>query len=281
MRVAVIGSKGQLGSDLMKVFDAAIPFTHGDVEIVDFNSCVKLKSFSLDVVINTAAFHKTDACEVDPFKTFNVNAIGSRNLAEVCRDIGACYVYISTDYVFDGNKGMPYTEEDSPSPINTYGISKLAGEYYARLAEKYYIIRVSSLFGVAGASGKGGNFVETMIQKARNKEEIRVVDDMIMSPTYTKDAAGMMKKILENRLPYGIYHVVNSGFCSWYEFARAIFSHLNLNPNLKPIKTSDLVYKAKRPMFSALENKKLASFGLKMPDWRDALKRYLSEKKYL
>jgi dTDP-4-dehydrorhamnose reductase len=120
-----------------------------------------------------------------------------------------------------------------------------------------------------------------MIQKARNNEEIKVVDDMIMSPTYTKDAAGMIKKILEERLPYGIYHVVNDGFCSWYEFAETIFSLLNLKSNLKPIKTSDLIYKARRPKFSALENKKLATFGLKMPNWRDALKRYLSEKKYL
>jgi dTDP-4-dehydrorhamnose reductase len=283
MRVAIIGSRGQLGSDLVKAFKSVevIPLVHEEIEVTDYNSCVKLKSYFPDVVINTAAFHKTDACEDDPFKTFSINAIGSKNVVKICSEIGACYVYISTDYVFNGEKGRPYTEEDSPSPINTYGISKVAGEQYAKLAERYYIVRVSSLFGVAGASGKGGNFVETMIQKARNNEEIKVVDDMIMSPTYTKDAAGMIKKILEERVPYGIYHVVNDGFCSWYEFAETIFSLLNLKSNLKPIKTSDLIYKARRPKFSALENKKLATFGLKMPNWRDALKRYLSEKKYL
>ncbi|MCD6317895.1 dTDP-4-dehydrorhamnose reductase [Candidatus Aerophobetes bacterium] len=283
MKVAIIGSKGQLGSDLVKVFDKSdvIPLTHDQIEVKDYTSCKKIIDLSPDVVINTAAFHKTDDCEDNPLETFKVNAIGSKNVADVCKRIKAVYVYISTDYVFDGEKGAPYTEDDTPNPINTYGISKLAGEHYAKLAEKYYIIRVSSLFGKAGASGKGGNFVETMIKKAKNKEKITVVDDMIMSPTYTKDAARAIKKIIEEDLPYGIYHASNSGFCSWYEFARKIFELLNLDVDIKPIKTKDLTLRAKRPVFSALESKRLSKYGLKIPNWQKALRDYLHEKGYL
>ncbi|MFB0562655.1 MAG: dTDP-4-dehydrorhamnose reductase [Candidatus Lokiarchaeia archaeon] len=283
MKVAIIGSRGQLGSDLVKVFESemVIPLAHEDIEVTDYGSCAKLNNLSPDVMINTAAFHKTDACEDDPFKAFSVNAVGSKNVAQICRKIGAVYVYISTDYVFDGTKGKPYTEGNPMSPINTYGISKVAGEHYAKFAERYYIIRVSSLFGVAGASGKGGNFVETMIQKAEKREEIKVVDDMVMSPTYTKDAALMIKNIVVDKLPFGVYHCSNKGYCSWYEFAKSIFESLNLDANLKQIKTEDLIQKVKRPKFSALESEKLEKYGLEMQEWREALREYLKEKGHL
>ena len=283
MKVAVIGSRGQLGSDLVKIFESekVIPLAHQDIEVTDYNSCAKLRTLSPDVVINTAAFHKTDACEDEPLKAFSVNAVGSRNVAQICKEIGAVYIYISTDYVFDGAKKKPYTESDPTSPINTYGISKVAGEHCAKFSDKYYIIRVSSLFGVAGASGKGGNFVETMIQKAEKREEIKVVDDMIMSPTYTKDAALTIKNIVEKKLPFGIYHCSNKGYCSWYEFAKSIFNSLGLEANLKPIKTEELTQKAKRPKFSALKSEKLEKQGLGMRDWKEALTEYLKEKGHL
>jgi dTDP-4-dehydrorhamnose reductase len=283
VKVVIIGSKGQLGSDLLKVFGSkvAIPLAHEDIEVTDYDSCAKLRGLSPDVVINTAAFHKTDACEDEPSKAFNVNAVGSKNVAQICKETGAVYVYISTDYVFDGTKGEPYTESDPSSPINTYGISKVAGEHYAKFAERYYIIRVASLFGVAGASGKGGNFVETMIQKAKKREEIQVVDDMIISPTYTKDAALTITNIIYNKLPFGIYHCTNKGYCSWYEFSKSIFESLNLNAKLRPIKTEILIQKAKRPKFSALESEKLAKYGLEIQEWTEALKEYLKEKGHL
>lgn len=283
MKVAIIGSSGQLGSDLVKVFDngEVIPLIHEEIEVRDYSSCAKLGSLSPDVVINTAAFHKTDACEDDPLKTFSVNAIGSKNVAQICGEIGASYVYISTDYVFDGNKGKPYTEEDLPNPINTYGISKVAGEHYAKLAKKYYIVRVSSLFGVSGARGKGGNFVETMIQKAKNNEEINVVCDMFMSPTYTKEAADIIKRIIKNKLPYGVYHASNKGYCSWYTFAEAIFKLLRLNTDIKPIKTEALNLKAKRPKFSALKSIVLSEHGINTREWKLALEEYLEEKGHL
>lgn len=283
MKVAVIGAKGQLGSDLVKIFKnhELIPLTHEDIKVEDLNSCKVLKEYSPDVIINTAAFHKTDECEEQPEKTFAINAIGARNNATIAKSINACAVYISTDYVFNGEKNSPYTEADMPSPINTYGISKLAGEFFTRMSENHYVFRVASLFGVAGASGKGGNFVETMIKKAENNEEIKVVDDMVISPTYTKDAAEMIKIIIEKNLPYGTYHVTNSSSCSWYEFAKAIFNDLELKANLSPIKTTSLNVKAKRPRFSALTSIKLKKYGLKMRDWKSALVDYLKEKGHL
>jgi dTDP-4-dehydrorhamnose reductase len=283
MKVAIIGSRGQLGSDLVKSFQGheVIPYEHDRIEVSDYASCQIIKGSKADVVINTAAFHKTDACEDDPQKTFAVNAIGARNIAGVCREMDAIAVYISTDYVFDGSQGRPYTEEDCPKPLNTYGISKVAGESYTKFAGKYYVMRVASLFGSAGASGKGGNFVEAMITKARNNEEITVVTDMVMSPTYTRDAAEMMKQILVNNLPFGIYHVTNSGCCSWYEFAGAIFEALGWEVRLSPTKTDFFPSKAKRPLFSALKSVQLQKYELEMQNWNRALHDYLVEKKYL
>ena len=191
-------------------------------------------------------------------------------------------VYISTDYVFDGTKGGPYTEKDTPNPLNVYGLSKYAGEVFTRnYSGRYYIIRVASLYGVAGARGKGGNFVEFMIQKDRNGEEIRVVDDMFMSPTYTRDVAVMLKRFLEIEPDFGVYHMVNEGYCSWYEFTKEIFSILGWDVQVIPIKSAELKRLAKRPLFSALKNEKLAKLGLRMRHWKDALKDYLVEKGWI
>ncbi|MGQ9531088.1 MAG: dTDP-4-dehydrorhamnose reductase [Candidatus Bathycorpusculaceae bacterium] len=281
MKIVVIGSTGQLGTDLMKVLGhehETIGLTHQDIEVTDHNSCQTLKKYHPDVVINSAAFHKTDQCEEEPIKTFTVNAIGAKNIAATSKEIEAATIFISTDYVFDGSKTRPYTENDIPNPINTYGISKLAGELYTKQNPKHYIIRVASLFGVAGASGKGGNFIETMLTKARKNESISVVDDMWMSPTYTKDAALTIKKIIEEKLPFGTYHATNKGYCTWFQFAEEIFKITNLKPNLTPIKTDQLQMKAKRPRFSALKSVKLPKYGIKMRDWREALYDYLTEK---
>ena len=226
MKIAVIGSTGQLGTDLMKTLNVGhdvVGLAHNDIEVADYESCLILKDHQPDVIINTAAFHKTDLCEDEPLKTFSVNALGARNVTVISKEIGATAVFISTDYVFDGIKKEPYTEDDVPAPVNTYGISKLAAEHFARQNPKHYIVRVASVFGEAGASGKGGNFVETMMTKAKKNESITVIDDMWMSPTYTKDAAAILKGILELQLPYGTYHATNKGYCSWYQFAQEIF----------------------------------------------------------
>jgi len=284
MRIVVIGSTGQLGTDLVKVLKndhEVIGLTHRDIEVSDYNSCLILKEHKPDVIVNTAAFHKTDQCEDEPLKAFQVNALGAKNVTTISREIGAITVYISTDYVFDGSKDSPYIENDTPNPINTYGISKLAGELYTKQNPKHYIFRVASLFGMAGASGKGGNFVETMITKAKKNESISVVDDMWMSPTYTKDAASIIKKVLELKLPFGIYHATNKGYCTWFQFAEEIFKLAGINADLKPIKTYQLQMKAKRPLFSALESVKLQEYNIKVRDWKQALHDYLVEKGHI
>ncbi|MEM2129506.1 MAG: dTDP-4-dehydrorhamnose reductase [Candidatus Bathyarchaeia archaeon] len=284
MKVAVIGSTGQLGQDLMKVLSRThevVGLMHRDIEVTDFASVQKLKELEPNVIVNTAAFHKTDQCEDEPLKTFAVNCIGARNVAAVSKEIGATDVFISTDYVFSGSKIEPYTEDDTPDPINTYGISKLAGELFTKQNPQHYIFRVASLFGVAGASGKGGNFVETMITKARNNEPISVIDDMWMSPTYTKDAAEAIKKVLEQQLPFGTYHLTNKGQCTWYAFAQEIFKLTGLTPNLKRITTNQLQTKAKRPPFSALKSIKLPHYNIGMRTWQEALRSYLAEKGHI
>ena len=283
MRVAVIGANGQLGTDLVGIFrEEAIPLTHKDLDVTDFESLKILKELKPDVIINTAAYVRVDDAEIYPEKAFAVNTIGALNVARIAEEIGAINVYISTDYVFDGEKGEPYTEDDAPNPINVYGASKYAGEIFTRnYSSRHYIVRVASLYGKAGASGKGGNFVEWVIEKAKRGEGLKIVNDQFMSPTHTKDVAGTLKEFLGLKPEFGIYHMVNEGFCSWYEFTRAIFEILGWDMEIKPIKSSELNRLARRPRFSALENRKLRKLGLSMPGWREGLREYLKEKGYL
>lgn len=284
MKISLIGSTGQLGHDLAKTLESeheVIGLTHQNIEVADYNSILTLKEQKPDVIINTAAFHKTDQCEAEPLKTFSVNAVGPKNVVAISKELNATAVFISTDYLFSGSKNEPYTEDDIPDPINTYGISKLAGEFFTKQHPNHYIFRVASLFGVAGASGKGGNFVETMITKAKKNEPISVVDDMWMSPTYTKDAAETIKKILELQLPFGTYHLTNQGSCTWFQFAQEIFKLTSLAPDLKRIETSKIQTKAKRPLFSVLKSVKLPKYNLEMRSWKEALFSYLVEKGHI
>jgi dTDP-4-dehydrorhamnose reductase len=240
-----------------------------------------LKKYQPDVVINTASFHKTVQCEVEPLKSFSVNSIGARNIAMITKEIDATTVYISTDYVFDGTKNEPYTENDIPAPINTYGISKLAGEYFTMQNPKHYILRIASVFGKTGARGKGGNFVETMIAKAKKNEPITVIDDLWMSPTYTRDTSLVLTKIVEKHFPHGIYHATNQGYCSWYQFAEKIFQFTGLTPDLTPIKVEQVKVKVNRPKFSAIKSIKLPQYGIDVPTWQEALREYLIEKGHI
>jgi len=214
MRVAVIGAGGQLGSDLVKAFDA-VPLKHGDIDVADPDSLNVLRDIKPDVVINAAAYVRIDDAEVEAEEAFRLNAIGALNVARACDEMDAINVYISTDYVFGGTKGEPYVEEDAPNPMNVYGLSKWVGEIItANYSSKHYIIRVASLYGKAGS----GNFVKSIIKKARGEGEIKVVDDVFMSPTYTKDVSNILKQFLYIRPEFGIYHLVNEGYCSWYDF---------------------------------------------------------------
>jgi len=279
--VAIIGSNGQLGSDLSKMYGKnAVNLTKKDLDVSNLSICRKiLRDVNPEIIINCAAYVKVDDAEINPIEAFNVNSIGAKNIAIASQEISSTNVYISTDYVFDGNNKIPYTEEDLPNPINVYGMSKYFGECFTQCySSKYYIFRVSSLFGLAGASGKGGNFVETMIKMVKNNEEIRLVSDIIMSPTYTKDAALLIKKSIENEIPFGVYHSNNNGYCSWYEFAQEIFKIMGLDKDIEEINSNDLKRKARRPLFSALDNKKLQYKGICANDWKSGLREYLKEK---
>ena len=236
MKVFVIGANGQLGSELVAAPPdgvTVIALTRQDVDVTDSDRVrALLTQHRPDAVINTAAFHKTDACEDDPALTFRVNATAVRDLALGCAETGATLLHLSTDYVFGGREGgRAFVESDPVMPLNTYGVSKAAGEFLVRsLLPSHYIVRTASLFGRAGASGKGGNFVTAMLKAAASGAPVTVIDDVCMSPTYATDAAQAIWEILLSGKPPGVYHVTNGGMATWFEFAQAIFSAAEPQP---------------------------------------------------
>lgn len=281
MKVALIGANGQLGSDLIATVPKRInliPLRRADMDVTVKEQVEEIiTNIHPDLVLNTSAYVKVDLAEDEPDKAFLVNAVGIKNLVDACQKTGAILLHVSTDYVFDGKKidlKEPYTEEDKPNPINIYGISKYAGELIVQnYLERYYMIRVASLYGKAGASGKGGNFVYTILNKAERGEPLKVVDDIYMSPTYTYDAAQKIWEVILEEKPYGIYHVTNSGHCSWYEFAIKILEYAGLEADIKPVKHTELKTKAKRPLWSPLESIK----SVKMRGWKEALRDFIEK----
>jgi len=282
MKIIVIGASGQLGSDLCKQIGTAdlVPLTHADIEITRMDSVRdSLSKHRPDIIINTAAFHRVDDCEVDPNKAFRVNALGARNVAVVAQELGARLVHISTDYIFGGEaepRTTPYTEFDTPIPPNVYGKSKLAGEDFVRhLCHRHFIVRVSGLFGVAGSSGKGGNFIETMLRLARERDELKVVNDQVFSPTYTSDLARKIAQLMTTDY-YGIFHITSRGICSWYEFTKEILKLAGIKTPVVPITSDQYPQKARRPRYSVLGNYHLRLLGMDdMRPWQEALKDYL------
>jgi dTDP-4-dehydrorhamnose reductase len=257
--------------------------TRGELDIRDLERVRRaLSRVNPEIVINTAAFNRVDDCEDDPETAFSVNAFGARNLARVCAELHCALMHISTDYVFGGEKSVPYTEYDAPNPLSVYGGSKLAGEYFVRnICPKHFIVRTSGLYGAAGSKGKGGNFVETMVRMAGAGKPLRVVDDQVLTPTYTRDLAGKLEELARTEA-YGLYHMTNRGQCSWYEFAARIFNILSLEPDFGPTTSKAFGAKARRPAYSVLAATKLGQLGIAdLPPWESALERYLLEKGHL
>lgn len=287
MTIAVIGANGQLGSDVVSAARArgveTLAFTHAECDVRDATAVARVLAplRDGDIVINTAAFHKTDEAEARAADAVAVNASGAFDVARTAGLRGARSVYVSTDYVFDGAKRAPYVESDAPNPINVYGATKAAGEALVGWFGGSIVIRVSALFGVAGSSGKGGNFVETMLAKARAGDVPRVVDDIVTSPTSTADAAGLLLELLSRNAPPGVYHLANVGSCSWREFADEIFTLCDLAVRAQPISARDLDAAARRPLFSALASERLSDLGLRSRPWRDALVDYLRAKGHM
>jgi dTDP-4-dehydrorhamnose reductase len=284
MKVLLIGSNGQLGTDLHRTFNArgisVVPATHKELDIRDAEALsAAIARANPDAVVSTAAFHKVEECEKQPATSFEVNAIGARNLAQACEGAKCGLVHFSTDYVFDGGEQHPYSETDLPKPLNVYGASKLAGEHLiAASMERYFLLRTCGLYGVAGSSGKGGNFVELMLKKAAAGDRLRVVNDQVLTPTFTVDLAETVANLVQTEA-YGLYHASAEGECSWYEFARMIFELAKLQVDLTPVSTREFPSPVRRPSYSVLSKQKLQGLGLGIPAWQEGLARYLAAKR--
>jgi len=284
-KIAVIGADGQLGSDLVKVLkgDKVFPLYYPDFDITKPEKAREILSqINLDIVINTAAYHRVDECEENPQKSFEVNSTAVRDLALICRDVGFILVHFSTDYVFDGKKKTPYVEEDTPNPLNVYGVTKLAGEYFVQnLLERYFLIRTCGLYGEAGCWGKGTNFVDAVISLEKNGKPLRVVNDQCVTPTSTAELALRIGELIQTQ-HYGLYHLTNEGQCTWFEFAKTIFSLTGKKPLLIPVDSKSYGARAPRPSYSVLENRKAEKIGLReFSPWEKALKIYLTRKGYI
>lgn len=285
----MLGASGQLGADLVEAADRTAGSVRGldrsDLDITDLDAVDDvLGRQPFDVLVNCAAFNDTAGAEEDPDLAFRVNARAPEHLAAAVREAGARFVHVSTDYVFDGRAGRPYVEDDAPAPLGVYGASKLTGEALARRAhpEGTLIIRTAALFGVA-AAGIGGNFVETILGAAEAKlsaggEPLRGVDDIVVSPTATADlAAGILAMLRADAAP-GLYHVVNDGQASWFDFARAIVELADLDVEVEPTPASTYPSPVRRPSFSVLDAGKATALIGPLPPWREGLARYLERR---
>ena len=286
--IVVIGSNGQLGSDLVRVCREAgrdvVGLTHSEIEIGDAGAVERVLSvLRPSVVLNTAARQGAgtySAGEQDAY--FRVNALAVWNLALWCQGHGCVLVHYSTDYVFGGERlrARPYTEADLPCPLNAYGISKLSGEYFVHaFCPKHYVIRVASLYGKAGSRAKGSsNFVKMVLSKAHSGEPLTVVDDQLMSPTWTRSVATKTLELMDRNADPGLYHMAGSGACSWYELAREIVRVAGLAAEVRPVTTppEEPGSLFLRPRCTALENARLRASGMgDLPHWRESLEQYI------
>ena len=285
MKRIVLGSRGQLGSDLCDLlksyFDSVQlkQLTRNDIDISQLDLLdVSLNALEFDVLVNCTSYHKTDDVEKNSQLAFLVNSKAVEVMAKACQGKSARFVHISTDYVFDGSKKQPYTEYDNPGPLNVYGASKLMGESLAQLyCENTMVLRVASLFGKRGASGKGGNFLTTIMKHAIEKGEISVVNDQWMSPTWTGDVAKMILALLDKNAPPGIYHAVNSGIATWYDLAKYACQLSDIQVDIKPVSSAEFPTVAIRPAYSVMDNAKISTIIGRIPRWQDAVKSFLHE----
>lgn len=285
MKILLIGKTGQLGGDILKNNYTRHKIYAPDRSILDLESRSSISAVIKDIrphwVINTAAFHNVPLCEDEREKAFRMNCMAVQDLAIICREEGSRLINFSSDYVFGGEKNTPYCEEDTPRPIQMYGISRLAGEYAALAVAPQHnvIIRTCGLYGTSGAQSKGGNFVDKRIHEARNHTSMEMGCDQIVSPTYTDDLGQALLDLIDHQqFKPGIYHLVNEGECSWYEFTIAIFEFMGINIEVKPVDRGGMSGEMRRPIYSALANTKARALGIVLPHWRDGLERYLKEK---
>ncbi|WP_248928720.1 dTDP-4-dehydrorhamnose reductase [Paenibacillus hamazuiensis] len=281
MKILITGAAGQLGKELSIYLNSqqkleVFAFGKENLNIINFSLVDDLvQKIRPDVIIHSAAYTKVDQAEIDKDTAYEVNAYGTRNICVAAEKVSAKLIYISTDYVFDGTSSIAYNEFDRTNPINVYGKSKKAGEDIVQsLVSRYFIVRTSWVYGFYG-----NNFVNTMLNLAKEKDEIKVVNDQHGAPTYTLDLARFIYTLLKTEL-YGIYHATNSGYCSWFEFANTIFSITNTNTKILPCSTEDFPRPASRPKYSVLDHMSIRLNNFEdLRHWKDALKDYLKIKK--
>ena len=292
MKILLLGANGQLAQDIRLVhsesFENTItltPWTRENVDVTDLVALKdKLSAESFDVLINCTSYHKTEEVESHPDIAFLTNAHAIAEMAKVCDAKNAKFVHISTDYVFGYHHlNRPLTETDNAVPFNVYGASKLMGEGLAQqFCSQSYILRVASLYGLSGSTAKGGNFVTTMMRLGKERDELTVVNDQFMSPTWTYDIAVAIFKLLEKDAEAGLYHMAGTGVTSWYDFAKAIFEIAEIDVNVKPVPASQFPAKVVRPFYSGLDNAKIKkATGFDVPEWNQSLKQWFSQKKLM
>jgi dTDP-4-dehydrorhamnose reductase len=281
MRILVTGSHGQLGRCIqdLAIENPKEEFVFTDYQELDITQTDKVNDFfanrSFDYCINCAAYTSVDTAENEPDIVFKINAEGPKNLAKACLDFGCILIHISTDFVFDGTKKTPYTEEDIPNPINVYGASKLKGELNLKqILDKYFIIRTSWVY-----SEHGSNFLKTMLRLGKERDELKVVNDQMGSPTYAADlAAFIIFLIIHKKDEYGLFHFSNQGSISWYDFAKTILKLISSNCEILPITTVDYPTAAIRPSYSVLDKTKVKKlFKIDIPEWEASLTHCLNK----
>jgi dTDP-4-dehydrorhamnose reductase len=279
MKVLVAGARGRLGSAVVHEFRShgeVVALARADLDITDdARVLARVVAESPDIIINCAAYNAVDAAQDDPVTALHVNAIAVRALARAAAAVEATLVHYGSDFVFDGRTDRPYVESDRPNPQSVYAMSKLLGEWFAADAPRQYVLRVESLFGPAGNS-PASDSVATIVARLRAGDAVPVFVDRTVTPTYVVDAAAATRLIIEGELPFGTYHCVNRGHCTWWEFAEEAARLIGRQPRLVPITLEQATLRAKRPKYSALSCALLARFGVTLPDWRDALRRSLA-----
>ena len=267
MRIVIIGGEGQVGSDLAEVLrgedEDVVALTRADLDVCERATLRdKLARHEPEVIINCSVYHPVDECETNPGRSFALNAIAVRDLGLAARELRAALVHFSSDFVFDGELGRPYGEDDSPRPLNVFGASKVAGEQLLRtVLPAHFIIRTSGLYGLTGSRVKRGNFVETMLRLGRQDGEVRVVNDLRMAQTSTRNLAKQTLALIRTT-HYGTHHASDHGDYSWYEFARKIFDYAGMQVTVTPVSWRDTRSLAPRPSYSVLENRRLQALGL-------------------
>ena len=274
-----MGAAGRLGSAVVRRFAGWAEVTgtaREELDVCDRRGVMeRVAGLRPAAIVNCTAYNDVDGAEDDPVEALNVNAFAVRNLAEAARSVGAALVHYSTDFVFDGAGDRPYTEEDAPNPRSTYACSKLLGEWLAAGAVRHYVLRVEGLFG-ASAGPDRPTSVDRIVEAILARREVRVFVDRTVSPSYNDDVAWATRALLETGAASGLYHCVNSGSCTWEELALEVGRQLGIEPRLRPIRMTDVAMRARRPLYCALANAKLAAAGAAMPAWQDALARHLA-----